>query len=94
MSTEFPHPRYQYYLIELDQHGVPKDLVHQPGSNIRGDAIKAAQELIMSRDNDRVYYRGIAIVEILEVVTSIREVTTYIESPRHPDPPDPEEQDD
>lgn len=86
MSSDFPHPKKRYYLVELDRDGVPVNFVPQPGTNTRGVAILDAQDIIEDDPTGPRY--GLAIVEVLEVITPVITVTSHVEPPRQPDVPE------
>ena len=90
MSVDFPHPRYRYYLAELDSDGILRDLLvhhtNSTGTDNRGEAVQRAQHLIINKSP--IYRYGLAIVEVLEVITPIVNVTTHIEPPKPPELPE------
>ncbi len=90
MSTDFPHPHHRYYLVDLDCDGIPITFwdsdTRTTGSDSQPDIIQRAQYLIMKGPNK--YRYGLAIIEILDVITPIIVVTVHHESPIQPDPPE------
>ncbi len=86
MSSDFPHPKKRYYLVELDRDGVPVNFIPQPGVNARDTAIKDAQYIIEDDPTGPRY--GLAIVEVLEVITPVVTVTSHVEPPIQPDAPE------
>ncbi len=82
MSTDFPHPHYRYYIVELNCDGTPTNLwisrTYTRGTDSRNEAIKRAQELVIDKSHELRH--GLAVIEVLDVISPISVVTANIET--------------